>query len=178
MAGYLVRCDCSHEISVGAGQAGGTVSCSSCGRCVSVPKLRDLAAGSRAEPPRDGAAGRVSPAARLETVLRAAALIAALSLGASWLIMPGTETVKPADLRNYVAAMDEYGVYFFWTEMMSKAQARRMASPEERSLLRRHQLASVWSTALLVVGGIATAVAFGTGMTMVAATSKLPADAR
>ena len=161
---YLVPCDCGHEISVGTGRAGGSVVCDVCGRQVSVPKLRELTACRRAEASATSSQTPLRPSAA-----GVAGVVAAVLIVGSWLIMPKPETVRPADLRAAVEGMTDQSAYEYWKEMMSKARVQRAASPDEKALLRRHGIASVFSTMMLVwgtlaaVGAVAAAAAAGQG---------------
>lgn len=77
--------------------------------------------------------------------------------------MPNPETVKPADLRAAVTAMTDQTAHAYWLEMMSKARVQRVASPAEKTLRHRYETAAVFSTALLVLGAIATIFAIASG---------------
>ena len=136
---FLLPCACTARVPVTAGQAGGRVSCSSCGREIDVPRLRDLA-GYAVEQPRVAAAPR-SGLGRGLLVAGSAAAIGAALLAVALVPVGGLFFRQPptvAELRAAVAAAPTVQVHEVW-QSMARSGVGRPATQEE---LRLQQFAA------------------------------------
>lgn len=136
---FLLPCTCSARVPVTAGQAGGRASCSSCGREIDVPRLRDLAGyaveqSRAAEAPRSGV-GRGLLVAGSAAAIGAALLAAALvPVGGLFFRQPPTA----AEIRAAVAAAPTVQVHEAW-QSMARSGVGRPATQDE---LRLQQFAA------------------------------------
>jgi len=158
MTTFLLPCECSADIAVTAGQAGGNVACSHCGRERPVPKLGDLMRLPRRD---DGGGSPPAPWRPAHAVALLGAIIAAASLAAGVMISPGSVgAVDEAALRQAVLSADDHAIYTVWTEGLSRAGVWRPPADEEQVLLRRARFSNSARSMLLVVAAVA-AVATG-----------------
>jgi len=166
MPTYLLPCRCSAEIPVSKGQAGGQVTCPTCGAVVAVPKLRDFA-GLR-EQVATVTSGTVWTAAH--AWLLTGLVAAALGWSAAGLARSGiANTFSPDAIRAAVAAANDVDVYKAWKQELSQAGVWRPPSAAEEKLLRAWQFSSGVARILQFVGTLgalaaaAAAVAIGFG---------------
>ena len=167
---FLLPCTCSARVSVTAGQAGGRVACSACGREIDVPRLRDLAAYAVDQP---GAAG--VPRSRLGRGLVVAGC--AVSIGAAVLALslvpigglffPQPATV--AEIRAAVSAAPSTDVHSTW-QSIARSGVARPATQEE---LRLQQFAAHAAGVAKLLWGIS-----GIGLTMAVAGAVIAASGR
>lgn len=164
---YLLPCECSARIAVGAGQAGGSVVCPQCGATVAVPRLGSLSILETR--PEDGAATLAWTWAHgclLVGATLAAILWAAAAFVAAW---PQT-VVNEAGIRAVVAAADDRSVYEEWKSIMLTGLARP-PSVQEEQLQQRSRSARTVAGILRVVAGLATAIAVAGAVAIVASRS-------
>lgn len=139
MTTYLLPCECSADVAVTAGQAGGRVTCRQCGRELEVPKLGNLA-----RLPRHDAAARPGtvgwrPAQAvvfLGAIASAGALLASL-----WIAPRATGVLDERALRAAVQSVDDLTAYRVWSEGLARAGVRRPPAEEELALLRQSRFA-------------------------------------
>lgn len=164
---YLLPCDCSARIPVGAGQAGGTVTCPQCGSARKVPRLGDLAQ-------LEVAAAAPQPARRRWTILHAVTaagvVTAVVSAAAAWGIdaFNGASTrsfLNPDVIRESMKAADAAEAYRGW-QAFSRGGIRRPPQAVEVKLERMERatgrIADVFRGLALV--GLAIAVGGGAGL--------------
>jgi len=164
---FLLPCDCSAEIEVVTGQAGGVVGCAACGRQVAVPKLRDFSAlreKSNAGGP--AVAGRWGVA---HAVALAASAVALLAWGTAAVVgaLPKS-AFSPDVIRSDVSAMDDLMLYNSLDDL-AKAGVARKPFREEYELQRKTWFAVGMSRVLKTMAGLAAVVAVGAVVTMLAA---------
>lgn len=159
MKTFLLPCACSADIPVSAGQAGGRVTCPSCGRAVDVPKLRELGQLHEQKKPPESQT-RWSPS---HAVLLAGAVVAAIAWLASVLVLPRTGSViDPAALRAAVEAASDQDIYKAWKQGLSRSGVQRPPTDEEQRFLRTSRFSDGVSRGLQIVaalGAIAAAAA-------------------
>lgn len=136
---FLLPCTCSARVPVTAGQAGGRTSCSSCGREIDVPRLRDLAGYAvdqprGAEPPRSGVGRGLLVAGSAAAIGAALLAVALVPVGGRFFRQPPTV----AEIRAAVAAAPAVQVHEAW-QSMARSGVGRPATPEE---LRLQQFAA------------------------------------
>lgn len=139
MTAFLLACECTADVAVTPGQAGGSVACPNCGRMLSVPKLRDLGRLRRQD------AGRITPGPTWRPT-HAVALLGSLVAAACWVaglwFTPSSAgVVDEALLRSAVLSADDLAIYKVWNEGLFRAGVRRPAADEEQALLRRARFA-------------------------------------
>lgn len=158
MTVFLLPCECSAEVAVTAGQAGGSAVCPRCGRMLAVPKLRDLGRLRRQDRVKTGSGKTWRPA---HAVALLGAIVAAASwIGGLWLARDSAVAVDEALLRSAVLAADDLTIYKVWTEGLSRAGVRRPPADEEQAILRRARFADGMRSVLnLVAAGAGLAAA-------------------
>jgi hypothetical protein len=168
MKKFLLRCECAVDMAVGAGQAGGRVTCPSCGRSVEVPKLRELERLRELVPDTVAARPRWSPA-------HAVALLGAVVAIVAWtaaLIMNGSTPRGAVDLDAFRAAVNaasEAQVYAAWKRGTYDSVQRSPTRDEEKL----QQVIGGLGAVTALVGG-AAAVAGGASGTPVASSRSGP----
>lgn len=127
---YRIPCGCSAAASVGAGQAGGLVTCPGCGTPLQVPRLRDL--GPYAEPAAGPSATRPSRGrglllTGLALALGSAAAAVAVERYAAAVVerLPDEPTIRAG-----VGQADTKTIYEVW-KMMRQAGVNRGPLPDE-----------------------------------------------
>jgi hypothetical protein len=166
MTTYLLPCECTADVAVTAGQAGGRVTCPQCGREVIVPKLGDLARVRRKEVAEHARTVAWRPA---QAVAFLGAIVAAGSLAGALWFAPGTAgVIDEQALRAAVLTVDESTAYRVWSEVLARANVRRPPSEEELALLRRMRFADGVRgvLALVAAGGALAALAAGVRLMM------------
>ena len=159
MTAFLLPCDCSADVVVTAGQAGGSVHCPRCGRTLAVPKLRDLGGLERDDHTESPQKSAWRPA---HAVVLLGAILAAVSwLGGLWFASGPTRLVDDAVLRSAVLSVDDLAIYKVWTEGLARAGVRRPPADEEQALLRRARFADGMRNVLHVVAAAAALAAAG-----------------
>jgi hypothetical protein len=170
---FLLPCECSAEIEVVSGQAGGTTACPACGRRADVPKLREFAS-LRTKTVDDGRAGR-DRATRWGPVHAAAAAglaLAALAWGGAAIVgMVPKAAFSPDLIRSDVSAENDVVLYQS-LDALENASVIRMPMREEVELQRRTQFAVSMSRMLAAIGGLGAAVAAIAGLTLLMAPAR------
>ena len=177
MNGFLLPCGCGADIPVTGAQAGGRVTCRSCGREEQVPKFRDLAK------LRVAAASSAAPATRsgrvwtaMHTLFLAGSLLAAsCGLGSLTITPPEAEMFDSDTLRASVMKAPTDEVLAAWktrlapagidrplTEQEAKAHARTNFYTYLRDGLRG---AAAIGVLVAVVGGLGALAGARKGMT-------------
>ncbi|MFM8379741.1 MAG: hypothetical protein ACKOB1_10510 [Planctomycetia bacterium] len=158
MTAFLLPCECSAEVAVTAGQAGGSVVCPRCGRTLAVPKLRDLGRLRRQDRGESGSRKTWRPT---HAVVLVGALVAAASwIGGLWIARDSGVAVDEALLRSAMLSADDLAVYKIWSEGFSRAGVRRPPADEEQVILRRARFADGMRSVLnLVAAGAGLAAA-------------------
>lgn len=160
MPTFLLPCECSTEVAVTSGQAGGSVDCPRCGRRLSVPKLRDLGALERQQPGETAPRTTWRPAHAI--VLLGAIVAVGSWVGGLWLTRHSAVAADEALLRSAVLAADDMAIYRVWSEGLSRSSVRRPPADEEQVLLRRARFADSMRSVLNIVAagaGLAAAAA-------------------
>lgn len=127
---YRIPCQCSAQVLVGPGQAGGVVDCAACGSPVDVPRLRDLEPYALVEGPsveyrpRRGRGWLILGAA--VAILSAGTAIAVNRYGAS----VAARLPDEAMIREGVGQVDSKTIYDV-SKMMRRARVDRGPLPEE-----------------------------------------------
>jgi hypothetical protein len=159
MTAFFLPCDCSADVVVTAGQAGGSVECPRCGRTLSVPKLRDLGRLRRQD------RGDIAPTAARHPA-RAVAILGTILAAASWLgglwvaSGPAPPATDDAMLRSAVLSADDLAIYKVWNEGLARAVVRRPPTAEEEVILRQARFAEgVRGVLNIVAAGAALAAA-------------------
>jgi hypothetical protein len=163
---YRIPCSCSAAAVVGAGQAGGVVSCPGCGGSLPVPRLRDLGPYAEAGPAPAGPRsrrGRGLLLTGLAIVVGSAATALAVERYAAAVVerLPDEPTI-----RTGVGQADTKTIYEVW-KMMRQAGVNRGPLPDEihaqRTAVSTERIARLlWITA---AGGAALAlVGLGRGL--------------
>lgn len=166
MTAYLLQCECTADVAVMAGQAGGRVICGQCGRELNVPKLGDLGRLRRKDvaESRQPAAWRPAQAvAFLGTIVAVGA-----ALGALWVAPRVTGVLDERALRAAVLAVDDLAAYRFWNDGLSRMGVARPPADEELALLRQTRFADSMRgvLALVAAGGGLAALAAGAWLVM------------
>lgn len=139
MTAFLLPCECSAEVPVTAGQAGGDVACPRCGRTLCVPKLRDL---GRLERDDRGPVAAVKTWRPAHAVALLGVLVAATAwAGGLWFARNSTVAVDEALLRAAVLSADDLAIHKIWSEGLSRAGVRRPPADEEQAVLRQARFA-------------------------------------
>jgi len=172
MTAFLLPCECSAEVAVTAGQAGGSVACPRCGRTLAVPKLRDLGQLRREDRGNVASGTTWRPA---HAVFLLGTLVAAVSwLAGLWLTRDSAVAVDEALLRSAVLSADDQAIYKVWTEGLSRAGVRRPPADEEQVLLRRARFADSMRTILHGVAAAAALAAAGAALAVWSAARPSP----
>jgi hypothetical protein len=161
---FLLPCDCSADIPVSAGLAGGRVNCPSCGRAVDVPKLREL--GQLREQQR--AVAEQTRWSAAHAVLLAGTAVAAIAWAASLLVLPRTNSVvDPAAIRAAVQAASDQDIYRAWKQGLSRSGVQRPPTDEEQKLLRTSQFSGGVSRGLQILGALGALAAVAAAIKVV-----------
>lgn len=164
MTAFLLPCECSTDVVVTAGQAGGTVTCPQCGRTLAVPKLRDLGQ-LRQDVHGETLSGTAWRPAHAIALL--GALVAAASwVGGLWLGSGSAVAIDEARLRATVLSVDDVAIYKVWSDGLSRAGVRRPPADEEQVLLRRARFADGIRTMLHIVAAGAALASGAAAMTL------------
>ena len=175
MTTFLLPCECTADVAVNAGQAGGNVVCPRCGRRLSVPKLRDLGRLRRQE---SALAARGVPWRPAQAVALVGSIIAVGAwLASLWFAPQAAGAIDERSLRSAVLSADDMAIYTIWTEVLAKTGVRRPPSDEENALLRRSGFADGVRSILHLVAGCG-AVAAGIAAAMLWCTPKPKAAGR
>lgn len=161
---FLVRCRCSADVAVTAGQAGEQISCPACGNPIAVPRLRDLEQFLVAVP--SAAAPRPWNAAH-GCVLAGVAVAALAALAAASTPLFGGRSLTPIVpddvIRATVIAADDADVYPAWRALCRSGVSRLATDDEVRRQLFTRSTGSLagifWGiaavgAALAAVGGV------------------------
>lgn len=161
MKKYLLRCECSADVAVGAGQAGGRVMCPACGRDVEVPKLREL---ERLREQLPIAVPRRMPWGPLHAVALVAAVVAIVAWTAALFMSRSTPTgaVDLDAFRAAVQAADDAKVYAAWKRGTYDSVERPLTSDEEK-LLQVSRFTGGVSRTLQLLGGLGALTALVAG---------------
>ncbi|MEI6239561.1 MAG: hypothetical protein WCR51_04170 [Planctomycetia bacterium] len=162
MTTYLLPCECTADVVVTAGQAGGRVTCGRCGRELLVPKLGDLAAMRRQEAvvPAGNPTWRPAQAAAfLGVIVSAGALLATF-----WIAPRATGVLDERALRAAVLSADDLTVYRVWSEGLSRTGVRRPPADEELMLLRQSRFADGMRGVLHLVAACGAVAAIAAGL--------------
>jgi len=165
MTAFLLSCECSAEVAVTAGQAGGSTLCPRCGRVLSVPKLRDLEHLRREDRGQVVLGKSWRPA---HGVALLGAIVAAVSwLAGLWLTSgPVQMVVDERSLRSAVLAADDLEIYRVWSQALSHAGVRRPPADGEQAILRRARFVEGVSGVLHVVTAGAALAAVGAALVL------------
>lgn len=162
MTTYLLTCDCSAEIPVGPGQAGGQAVCRRCGQPVDVPRLGELTRLPVASPA-ENSAGSWSAA---HGCLLGGGLVALLALaGACYLGTTPRPVFEVAAIRTAADRTPIGEIYAIWHGLSRSGIARPRTVEEERIEQRSRSARSV-ATVLWVVAAVGVAVAVGGGVAL------------
>lgn len=162
MTTYLVPCDCSADVAVTAGQAGGRVECRQCGREIAVPKLGDLARLRRQEAaarPHYEAWRPAQAVVFLGAIASAGALLASL-----WIAPRASGVLDERSLRAAVLAVDDLTAYRVWSEGLSRVGVRRPPADQELALLRQTRFADGMRGGLHLVAACGALAALAAGL--------------
>lgn len=161
MKKYLLRCECSADITVGPGQAGGRIACPACGRSVEVPKLREMERLRELAPVGVAARSRWGP-------FHAVALVGAVVAIIAWTAAMITSRSSPpgaVDLdafRAAVQAADDARVYAAWKrgtyDIVQRAPTR-----DEEKLVQVSRFTAGLSRTLQLLGGLGALTALVAG---------------
>lgn len=171
---FLVRCPCSADVAVRAGQAGERITCPACGNGLALPRLRDLEKLPTAGP--SAPVVRRWDAAR-GCVLAGTALAVLAGLAAANTGLVGGRALPPAapaDLvRATVVSAADTDVYQAW-RAVRRAGVGRLATDDEvrRQLLARSTGALSVVLWTIAAGGVVLAI--GGGIGLVRGTSRQP----
>lgn len=158
---FGLPCECGAEIAVTAGQAGGRVTCMSCGREAVIPKLRDLEPFRRQRTVAAQAAGHWKPA-HAATLLGSLVFVSAVA-GAAWFDRSLSPAVDEGALRAMILSADDLTVYRGWTGELCRARVYRPPADQELAVLRRARFAGALSRGLSVVAGVGLLAALAGG---------------
>jgi len=172
MTAFLLPCECSADVAVTAGQAGGTVACPRCGRTLFVPKLRDLGRLKR-EDRRAVASVRTWRPAHAVALL-GMLLAAAAWVGGLWFARDSAVAVDDALLRSAVLLADDLAIYRVWSDGLSRAGVRRPPADEEQAILRRARFAEGMRSVLNTVAAAAGLAAAGAAIVLWSAARSSP----
>lgn len=155
---FLLPCPCSATVPVTAGQAGGRIACSSCGRTLDIPRLRDLVVHG-AEP-----AGRTtSRPPRGRGLVVAGIAVAAVSAATAATLVPVgsmffSRPAGPSEIRSAIARATPEEVQAAW-QALAATGVNRPPSPEEQRLRRFASHAAGVANLLWGVAGIGVVLA-------------------
>lgn len=162
---FLLPCECSAELEIVAGQAGGTASCPACRRQVDVPKLREFSGLRLKSVDAAAAGGRWGP--RQAWALCGLA-VALLAWGGAAVVGAVPKAAISADqIRAGVQAEDDVLLYEALQQLANSSVAR-MPIQEELELKRRFHSASGLFRGLITLGGLGAAVAAVAGLALLA----------
>lgn len=170
---FLLPCECSAEIEVVSGQAGGTTSCPACGRPAVVPKLREFAS-LRTKAVDDGrpGRGRATHWGPVHAVAVAGLALAALAWCGAAIVGSVPKAAFSADvIRSDVNAENDVVLYQS-LETLESSSVMRMPLREEFELQRRTQFAVSMSRVLAALGGLGAAVAAIAGLMLLMAPAR------
>ena len=162
MTTYLLTCDCSAEIPVGPGQAGGQAVCRRCGKSLDVPRLGELTRLPVASP----AAKTVGSWSTAHGCLLGGGLVALLALaGACYLGMQPRPVFEAAAIRTAADSAPIGEIYAIW-QGISRSGISRARTMEEERLEQLSRSARSVATVLWVVAAVGVTVAIGGGVAL------------
>jgi len=161
MTTYLLPCECTADVAVTAGQAGGRVTCGQCGRELGVPKLGDLARLRRKDVAESGRPMTWRPAQAVAFLGTMVAVGAAL--GAVWIAPRTAGVLDERALRAAVLTVDDLAVYRVWSEGLSRTGVARPPADEELALQRQTRFADSMRGVLGVVAATAALAGLAAG---------------
>lgn len=141
MKRYLLRCPCSHQVVVAAGQAGGSVRCPECGSERVVPRLGELGRLEPAAAESADAGGRGWGAAQAWVFAGVATALVGAAV-AGWL-RGGRAGVAPLDepaIRAAVAATGADQIHESWLAFEQQGIARPPWDEEQRRIRQAEAL--------------------------------------
>lgn len=171
MTTYLLPCTCSARVRVGAGEAGGTVTCPACAATLAVPKLRDFRSLELADAP--------PPAPRRvwnwrHACLLAGTAIAALGFAAAGLV--GRPVRLPVDagmIRAAVDAAEDAAIIEAW-KALATSGVDRQPMPDEVALQRIARFRRSAATGLMLAGATGALGALAAGAAILLEKKKTP----
>jgi hypothetical protein len=164
---YLLPCNCSADIEVVSGQAGGSVTCPACGRQNDVPKLRDFEQLKTRSQSSGKAAGGWSA---MHALALAGAASAAIAFAAAAVVGSTPRAAfDPERVRSDILASEDDARLYRALQEYSSASVSRGAMREEVDLQRRAIFATGMARTLQVLGGLGAVVAVAAGLMILAA---------
>lgn len=161
MTTYLFPCPCSARIEIGAGQAGGQVTCPACGARLDVPKLRDFRDLEVADTPRSAAAGRWNW--RHASMLAAAAVALVCGAVAAVVGVPPRSPVDAEMIRAAVMAADDASIIAAWKSLAASG-VDRQPTPDELAIQRISRFRRGAAIGLTLAAAIGAAAAIAAGL--------------
>lgn len=160
---YRLRCECGNDISIGKGQAGGEVACSSCGRSMPVPTLREFGQLPLAEA--DTTVGVGPRRWTLRQGLMAGGVVTAVVAWglAAWIVSATRVDYDMERVRFEISRAPFMKVYAAWKEL-EMADVQRDETVGEYRAKNLGRVGKSSATALAVLGGIGVAIAVVGGL--------------
>lgn len=162
MKSFYLPCHCSQRLEVTTGQAGGLVTCSSCGEAISVPKLRDF---QKLEPVQRSHKVQKGHWRRAHSFTLAGSTIAVLAFVSAFWLTSQPVTLDPEVVRNHVMSnYSDQDIIKAW-KTLSRSGVARQPFPHEKYIQQQYYYWMGVSRGLSVFGAIGMCIAVaGIGM--------------
>jgi hypothetical protein len=155
---YQLRCECGTDIPVSRGQAGGEVTCASCGRRMPVPMLRELGQLPVAESEKGGRAGSRRWTVR-QALISGGIVVALVSWGfAAWIVSATRMEYDLDRMRFEISRAPFARVYIAWKSLEMGGVERDETVGEYRAK-NVDRVGKSSATTLAVIGGIGLLIA-------------------
>jgi len=160
---YRLRCECGTDIRVSKGQAGGEVTCGSCGRSLPVPMLREFGQLPLAEPDAREAKAPRQWSLR-QGLIAGGVVIAVVAWGlAAWIVSATRVDYDMDRVRFEIDRAPFMKVYAAWKEL-EMADVERDETVGEYRAKNLGRVGKSSATTLAAIGGIGLVIALVGGL--------------